>query len=53
MIKACRKFACGFASKKENPFKALVNNIEAGGKFHDYFSLPALNDPRLGTPCLS
>lgn len=47
MHKVCRRVA-NFSKKKENPFRNIVQTLQAGGKTHNYFSLPKLNDPRLG-----
>jgi aconitate hydratase len=33
----------------ENPFKSILKTLEKpGGEFGKYYSLPALNDPRIG-----
>lgn len=37
-------------SATENPFKTILKGLEKpeGGEFGKYYSLPALNDPRIG-----
>ena len=35
----------------ENPFKSILKTLQkpgGGGEFGQYYSLPALNDPRIG-----
>lgn len=37
-------------SASENPFRSILKALEKpdGGEFGNYYSLPALNDPRIG-----
>lgn len=37
-------------SAKENPFKGNLNSLPkpGGGEFGKFYSLPSLNDPRIG-----
>jgi len=36
-----------FSQAKPNPFQRISQTLQAGGKNLSFFSLPALNDPRL------
>lgn len=38
------------ASASENPFKGILTSLPkpGGGEFGKFYSLPALNDPRIG-----
>lgn len=55
-----RCLTCGFfdgfclTAASENPFKSILKTLEKadGGEFGKYYSLPALNDPRIGKFCL-
>lgn len=40
----------GFFTATENPFNGILKTLEnpEGGVFGKYYSLPALNDPRIG-----
>lgn len=40
------------ASASENAFKGILTGLPKpkGGEFGKYYSLPALNDPRIGKP---
>jgi hypothetical protein len=48
MYKITNKICNSFSKKQENPFKKLVTNLNAGGKQTHYYSIPSLNDPRVG-----
>jgi len=39
-----------FISAKENPFKGNLTSLPkpGGGEFGKFYSLPSLNDPRIG-----
>lgn len=49
MWRLTNKLRKSFASPKENPFKRLVTPLDEAGKGSFYYSLPKLNDARLGT----
>jgi hypothetical protein len=49
MYRITTKLSRGFAKKQENPFKQLSTHLEEAGKGCTYYSLPKLQDPRLGT----
>lgn len=52
--KVAQSNCCNFVSilaASEHPFKAIFSSLPkpGGGEFGKFYSLPALNDPRIGT----
>ena len=50
MYSADFMFRLMFISAKENPFKGNLTSLPkpGGGEFGKFYSLPSLNDPRIG-----